>query len=91
MELAPETLRKLELYPWPGNIRELQHAIERAGIMSDGRILQPSDFLLSPSEAPALPNETPDNFNLEEVEKNALREAILKHNGNLSRAARELG
>ncbi|MCK4417207.1 MAG: sigma-54-dependent Fis family transcriptional regulator, partial [Candidatus Latescibacteria bacterium] len=41
------TLKKLEKYHWPGNIRELQHAIERAVIMSDSQVLGPSDFFFS--------------------------------------------
>jgi len=90
MELAADTVRKLQRYQWPGNIRELQHAMERAVIMSDARVLHPRDFMLQPVETPVSVEE-PDNYNLEEREKSAIRDAILKHNGNLSRAAKELG
>lgn len=95
MKIHPGALRELEIYPWPGNIRELQHAIERAVIMAESSVLNPSDFMLAPAP---MQNKTStqdsggdNNLNLEEVEKQAIREAILKHNGNLSRAARELG
>lgn len=94
MEIAPETIQKLERYQWPGNIRELQHALERAVIMSDVPVLLPQDFNLQPSGTPiAVGGGFPEaeNLNLEEVEKNAIRDAIMKHNGNLSRAAKELG
>ncbi|MCU0393407.1 MAG: sigma-54 dependent transcriptional regulator, partial [Thermoflexibacter sp.] len=43
--LSANTTKKLQKYHWPGNIRELQHAIERAVIMSDDVVLQPGDFL----------------------------------------------
>lgn len=94
MEIAAETMSKLERYQWPGNIRELQHALERAVIMSDVPVLFPQDFNLAPAGAAMPVGVGPagqENLNLEEVEKNAIRDAIMKHNGNLSRAAKELG
>ena len=95
MEILPETFKKLQSYSWPGNIRELQHSLERAVIMSDFNALRPQDFTLQGAPvaaAAANPAQAPKaNFNLEEVEKSAIRDAILKHNGNLSRAAKELG
>jgi len=93
MELTPLTLKKLEAYQWPGNIRELQHAMERAVILSDTPSLMPHDFALQGGSGVVVKPAQADveNLNLEEVEKNAIRDAILKHNGNLSRAAKELG
>ena len=96
MEILPETFKKLQSYSWPGNIRELQHSLERAVIMSDFSALRPTDFSLQGTAVAAgaanNPAQAPQaNFNLEEVEKSAIRDAILKHNGNLSRAAKELG
>src|SRR5688500_11575728 len=44
--IAPEAVDKLKRYAWPGNIRELQHAIERAVIMTDSGTLQETDFIL---------------------------------------------
>lgn len=85
------TLRRLEKHTWPGNIRELQHAVERAVIMSESNILEPSDFFLSQSGE----NETGDisqvSTNLEETEKMLIRKVIDKHGGNISKAAKELG
>ena len=84
------TLKKLQKYHWPGNIRELQHAIERAIIMSDGPQLSPDDFFFlaqkqEPEQAKA------QSFNLDEVERNVIQKAITKHGGNISKAAKELG
>ncbi len=88
LSISPEAMNKLKKYPWPGNVRELQHAIERALIMADSATLQESDFLFSRKGA----NEpVSDTLNLDEVEKAAVAKAIQLHNGNISKAAEELG
>ena len=88
--VSAPALKKLEKYQWPGNIRELRHTLERATILADASILQPSDFLFPESE-----KETEgvvfDNYNLEDVEKTVIRKALKKHEGNISHAAKELG
>ena len=89
-KIAPSTVKKLSKYGWPGNIRELQHAIERAIIMSDGNVLMPDDFFFLVQKADG-PSSTDDNLNLDEVEKNVILKAINKHAGNISKAAKELG
>jgi len=86
--IAPEAVDKLKRYAWPGNIRELQHAIERAVIMTDSNSLQETDFLLSRSLSSGPPSNT---LNLDEVEKAAIAKALQMHNGNISKAADELG
>ena len=88
--LSAATQKKLEKYRWPGNVRELQHAIERAVIMSETQILQPQDFLFPMAEKKG-DGLVFDNYNLEEVEKAAIRRVIGKHGGNISHAAKELG
>jgi DNA-binding NtrC family response regulator len=89
--IQPSALDKLKQYAWPGNIRELQHAIERAVIMNESRILQPSDFPLTVSETTEGDDLHFDDFNLDQVEKTVIRKAIEKHHGNISHAADELG
>jgi two-component system response regulator HydG len=86
--IAPEAIVKLKKYPWPGNVRELQHAIERAVIMADSATLQESDFLFSRKGHEQM---SADTLNLDEVEKAAVAKAIQLHNGNISKAADELG
>ena len=88
--ISTAALSRMEKYPWPGNIRELQHAIERAIIMTDSEILQPSDFNLVHVNEMGSGLQL-DTYNLEEVEKLIIRKAITKHSGNISRAAKELG
>jgi len=84
------TQKKLEKYRWPGNVRELQHAIERAVIMSETQVLQPHEFLFPEPERKG-DGLVFDKYNLEEVEKAAIRGVIGKHGGNISHAAKELG
>ena len=86
--ITPEAMDRLKRYPWPGNIRELQHAIERAVIMTDSDTLQESDFLLSRSSSSGAANNT---LNLDEVERSAIAKALQMHSGNISKAADELG
>ena len=89
-KIAAATLKKLQKYSWPGNIRELQHAIERAVIMSEGSVLNPDDFFFLSEKADAK-KDMSDNYNLDEVEKVVIQRAINKHSGNISKAAKELG
>jgi len=94
-EFDPATLRKLKQHSWPGNIRELQHAVERAIILAEGNVLRPQDFTFSAMEVPrpmqALPDYPAGPLQLQEVEKNTILRVIERHNGNITKAAKELG
>ena len=85
------TLKRLQKHDWPGNIRELQHAVERAVILSESNILQPTDFFMEETGEKKKDDFSPNNMNLGEVEKVLIRKVIDKHGGNISRAAKELG
>ncbi len=85
------TLKRLQMHDWPGNIRELQHAVERAVILSESTVLEPQDFFMEDKSDKRDGGFSPDNMNLEEVEKILIRKVIDKHGGNISRAAKELG
>ena len=87
LKIEDRCLSQLSGYPWPGNIRELQHAVERAVIMASSRVLKSDDFLLS-KPTRAVPQ---DSLNMEDVEKEAILKAIEKYDGNLSKASEELG
>ncbi len=91
-KISDASLSRMMKHNWPGNIRELQHSIERAVIMSNSAVLQPEDFNLSGQN----PRETGnplvlDHYNLEEVEKILIRKVLKKHNGNITLAASDLG
>ncbi|MEL7002398.1 MAG: sigma-54 dependent transcriptional regulator [Bacteroidota bacterium] len=91
--ISEDALLKLRKYNWPGNIRELQHAIERAIIMSDNSDLGVDDFffLTNNGNKGASQDMNVDNLNLDEVEKSVIQKAINIHDGNISKAAKELG
>lgn len=82
---------RMHKHPWPGNIRELQHAIERAVILSNNPVLQPEDFNLSTSGPKEDGQLSLEQYNLEEVEKLLIRKVLKKYNGNITQAAAELG
>ncbi len=84
-----DTLRKMMDYPWPGNIRELRHSVERAIILSENSKLMPTDFNLQ-SNRSSEENEL-KTLNLDEMESILVRKALVKHQGNISKAAEELG
>src|SRR5690606_16978728 len=81
------TLRKLQTYAWPGNIRELKHSVERAVITAAGPELRADDFLINPD----VPQEPASALNLVELEKKAIQTAIRQHGGNLTQVAKTLG
>ena len=89
--VAASAVGKLQKYPWPGNIRELQHAIERAIIMSDNNQLMPEDFFFLAQKPESNLSPESDSYNLEDTEKIIIQKVVNKYEGNISRAARELG
>ncbi|MFA6597694.1 MAG: sigma-54 dependent transcriptional regulator [Ignavibacteriaceae bacterium] len=84
------TQKYFENYEWPGNIRELQHAIERSVILCDSHILKLTDISLLPNTNTGS-EELFNTMNLEEIEKQIIQKALLKFDGNVSKAAKELG
>jgi DNA-binding NtrC family response regulator len=87
--LDKKAQNKLLLYHWPGNIRELQHTMEKAVILSDSEILNPSDFVFHNQEPE---DETlASSLKLQDVERITIEKALSKNKGNLSNTAKELG
>jgi two-component system, NtrC family, response regulator HydG len=82
---------KLMQYPFPGNVRELQSLIERAVILSEKNLLQSDDLIFSRLETGAEEMVSQGQTNLGQVEKNTIIKVIEKHDGNITKAAKELG
>jgi DNA-binding NtrC family response regulator len=81
-------LQALLEHAWPGNIRELDHAVERAVLLASGPLVRPSDLALRASESgPARLEE----MTLEDVERLLIQKALERFEGNVSLAARALG
>ncbi len=88
-QLDKTAQNKLLHYHWPGNIRELQHTMEKAVILSDSEMLYPSDFVFH-SQGPE-DESLASSLKLEDVEKITIEKALSKNKGNLSNTAKELG
>ena len=87
--LTREAKNKLLKYAWPGNVRGLQHTIERAVILGDGSMLKPENFLFHTTSKQKKEEEVV--LNLEQLERQAIEKALRISNGNISRAAEYLG
>ena len=90
IKLKEDALEKLIAYHWPGNIRELAHTIERAVILCKSGNLTPDDFVLRTKPSPAKLIDGPV-IRVEDYEKKAINNAMTKYNGNLTKAAEEIG
>ncbi|MBA4053627.1 MAG: sigma-54-dependent Fis family transcriptional regulator, partial [Marivirga sp.] len=71
--ISEGAMARMHKHPWPGNIRELQHSLERAIILSTGNVLQPEDFNFAPAAAKEDGQLSLEQYNLEEVEKLLIR------------------
>jgi len=101
LRLHPSALRKLQNHHWPGNVREMEHALECAAILAAGkRELTAEDLLLPAMHHPdcgtwPLPDLPPEGLNLEELTRamqlRLLEQALDRAEGNKSRAAMLLG
>jgi len=90
-EFDTKALEKLLNHHYPGNVRELQYIIERAVIMADDNTLHANDLIFSPIESAYSAESEPAEMKLSAVEKNTILKVIEKHNGNITKAAKELG
>ena len=88
LKINQEAYEKLLKYSWPGNIRELQHTIEKVVILSETNILKPDDLYL---RHPVSPQANNSLLTLEEMEKLMIQQALDKNKGNFTAAAEELG
>jgi DNA-binding NtrC family response regulator len=91
LEFDHKAIDKLLNYHYPGNVRELQYTIERAVIMADEAVLQANDLIFSPIESMGSPDNEPEEMKLSTIEKNTILKVIEKNNGNITKAAKELG
>jgi DNA-binding NtrC family response regulator len=87
---SEEALQALKAYDWPGNVREVDHAVERAVLLARLPTIQSEDLALAavPVRAGAPPG---GDTSLESLEREAIRQALSRHDGNVSLAAKALG
>jgi DNA-binding NtrC family response regulator len=87
--LGASLSERLSNWSWPGNVRALRHAVERAVILSDGDVMGLADFPFVETEMPQEP--AVNVSRLDTVERTAIIRALEKHKNNVSRAADALG
>jgi DNA-binding NtrC family response regulator len=86
LRISNQAFEQLIRHAWPGNIRELQHVIENAVIMSDGERILAEELPLAHTSG-----NTGETLNLEQMEKQTIRKALARYNGNYASIAAELG
>ena len=89
-KISSEAVDKLHQHSWPGNVRELQHAIERAVIMCDSDVLEADDFILS-SQGRHKEELELETYDLDTIEKNVIQKVLKQNQGNITKAASQLG
>jgi transcriptional regulator with PAS, ATPase and Fis domain len=88
IKINRQAIDKLLSYEWPGNIRELQHTIEKAVILSESSVLKTEDLYL---KSPFSVINTNSFLTLDEMESQMIRQALEKNNNNFTAAAEQLG
>jgi two-component system, NtrC family, response regulator AtoC len=90
--LSPAAIALLERYQWPGNIRELRNAIERAMLLADRDTIEPDDFTTLTRSVASTQFRLPEGgLNLDEVERQLLVQALERAHGNQTQAGHLLG
>ncbi|PZR33475.1 MAG: sigma-54-dependent Fis family transcriptional regulator [Azospira oryzae] len=89
MKIDKSVMTKLKSYHWPGNIRELQHAVERAVILSDGKSIQSAELLIG-GNIPALKKES-SPLTMDDMEKQFIIQSLKDHDGHVSNTAKTMG
>jgi two-component system response regulator AtoC len=91
-DVSPAALKLLQGYGWPGNIRELRNAVERAMLLADNQWLEPADFPLTARVGTTAGFELPaQGVELEALERSLVVQALERCGGNQTRAAALLG
>jgi DNA-binding NtrC family response regulator len=85
---SPAALQLLQQHPWPGNVREMNHMMERAVLMARGNCIEVGDLGIAPAR---LPSASLDELSLDAVESLLVRKALARTGGNISQTAQLLG
>jgi DNA-binding NtrC family response regulator len=89
LEFTKEAISAMRDYSWPGNIRELEHSIEKATILAEGNEVRPDDLHLK--NAPSQQAAHHERASYEDYEREIIKKALIRNGGNLTSAAKELG
>lgn len=89
--LAPQALRKLEQFNWPGNVRQLRAVLETAAVLCETDTIEAADIPLPGTNDTAPAADVPPSLDVDDLETWAIRKAMKQTHGNVSRAAQVLG
>jgi DNA-binding NtrC family response regulator len=90
MELTPDAIRALQAYSWPGNIRELRNALERAVLLSEGKVIHRHDLYFDTHTESEDMWSDGTNLTLLELEQQYITRVLQEEDGNVDRAAKRL-
>jgi two-component system response regulator HydG len=96
-KLSPAAMRRLQAFPWPGNVRQLRAVLESAAVMSETDVIDADALPLghpaedAPAAGAAAGADAPASLDIDEIETWAIRRALRQTHGNVSQAARVLG
>jgi DNA-binding NtrC family response regulator len=88
--ISDAAIREMQAYPWPGNVRELRNALERAVLLADRDVLEPSDFALTFHGSSAVPANDEMRLTLEQMERRHIERVLQDEDGRVDRAAERL-
>ena len=101
LDFSPSAMEAMLAHAWPGNVRELEHAVMAAVAMCDGEWIEPLDMQMARKDPSLehddfeplyeLPLTESKNQLIEQFERRAIQRALVRHDGNVSAAARQLG
>jgi DNA-binding NtrC family response regulator len=89
LTFTEDALEAMKSYAWPGNIRELEHSIEKSAILAEGNEVKPDDLHLK--TAPMQQMAHHERASYDDYEREILKKALIRNGGNMSSAAKELG
>ena len=89
MKFDQALIKRLRSYSWPGNIRELQHSVEKAVILNEGKVISNQSFFIQEKNEAEEFEEKP--MTLEAMEKKMIQKSVSQNSGNLTKVAKELG
>lgn len=90
INIAESVINKLKKYPWPGNIRELQHATERAIILTESSSINEVDLFINNQQV-STPSQSDKAHTLDEMEMIFIQQSLKENNGNVTSTAKQLG
>lgn len=89
LTFTKDAIAAMKSYSWPGNIRELEHSVEKATILAEGNVVRPEDMHLKTAANQQVMHH--ERASYDDYEREILKKALIRNGGNMTSAAKELG